>query len=353
MRALTVVPEQPNSLAVTDVPDPEPGDGELLVDGLAVGVCGTDREIAAGDYGWAPPGRERLVIGHESLGRVRHAPSGSGFAAGDLVVGVVRRPDPAPCGACAHGQFDMCRNGDYTERGIKQLDGYASQAWNVEPGYAVKLDPGLAEVGVLMEPTSVVAKAWDEVDKVGARAWFQPRTALITGAGPIGLLAALLAVQRGLDVHVLDVVTDGPKPALVRDLGATFHSGSIDEVARALRPDVVIEATGVGPVVFGALANTAPFGIVCLTGVSSAGHSLTVDAGELNRSIVLENDVIIGSVNANLSHYAAAADALARADIGWLGRLITRRVPLERFAEAFAPRPGDVKVVLTLDGSAS
>jgi glucose 1-dehydrogenase len=353
MRALTVIPLQKDSLAVADVPDPQPAEGDLLVDGLAIGVCGTDKEIAAGEYGWAPPGRDRLVLGHESLGRVRQAPPGSGFAPGDLVVGVVRRPDPVPCGACAHGQFDMCRNGRYTERGIKQLDGYASQTWRVEADYAVKLDPALADVGMLMEPTSVVAKAWDEVDKVGARAWFQPKTALVTGAGPIGLLAALLGVQRGLDVHVLDRVTDGPKPALVRDLGASYHHDSVDQVAAAVRPDVVIEATGAGPVVFGAAANTAPYGIVCLTGVSSAGHRLTVDAGGLHREIVLENDVIIGSVNANLAHYATAADALAKADTGWLARLITRRVPLERFAEAFTAGPEDVKVIITLDGSRS
>ncbi|RGA06694.1 theronine dehydrogenase [Microbispora triticiradicis] len=349
MRALTVVPLRKDSLAVVDVPDPEPGDGDLLVDGLAVGVCGTDKEIAAGDYGSAPPGRERLVIGHESLGRVRRAPEGSGFAPGDLVVGVVRRPDPVPCGACAHGQFDMCRNGRYTERGIKDLDGYASQAWVVEPGYAVKLDPALADVGVLLEPTSVVAKAWDEVEKVGARAWFHPKTALVTGAGPIGLLAALLGVRRGLEVHVLDRVTDGPKPELVRDLGADYHTGDAGEVSAKIRPDVVIEATGAGPVIFGVAFNTAPYGIVCLTGVSSAGRRLTIDAGSLNRDIVLENDVLIGSVNANLRHYAAAADALAQADHAWLNRLITRRVPLESFADAFTAEPEDVKVVITLD----
>ncbi|MFI7601394.1 glucose 1-dehydrogenase [Actinoplanes sp. NPDC049681] len=353
MRALTVIPLQAGSLSVTDVPDPQPGDGELLVDGLAVGVCGTDKEIANGDYGWAPPGRDRLVIGHESLGRVRTAPPGSDFSPGDLVVGVVRRPDPVPCGACAHGQFDMCRNGRYTERGIKELDGYASQAWTVETGYAVKIDPGLADVGMLMEPTSVVAKAWAEVDAVGARAWFAPRTALVTGAGPIGLLAALLGVQRGLDVHVLDRVTDGPKPRLVADVGATYHSDGVDEVAAKLRPDVVIEATGAGPVIFAAMANTAPYGIVCLTGVSSAGHTLPVDAGGLNRDIVLENDVVIGSVNANLGHYAAAAEALAKADIEWLGRLVTRRVPLEQAADAFTAGPEDVKVVITLDGTSS
>ena len=353
MRALTVIPLQNNSLAVTDVPDPQPGDGDLLVDGLAVGVCGTDKEIAAGDYGWAPPGRDRLVIGHESLGRVCHAPPGSGFSAGDLVVGVVRRPDPVPCGACAHGQFDMCRNGRYTERGIKQLDGYASQTWVVEADYAVKLDPALADVGMLMEPASVVAKAWDQVDKVGARSWFAPTTALVTGAGPIGLLAALLGVQRGLDVHVLDRVTDGPKPELVRALGATYDSDDIEDVARAVRPDVVIEATGAGPVIFAAAANTAPYGIVCLTGVSSPGHTLRVDAGGINRDIVLENDVIIGSVNANLTHYATAADTLAKADTAWLTRLISRRIPLENFADAFTPQPDDVKVVITLDPSTS
>lgn len=350
MRALTVVPEKGGSLAVTDVPDPEPGENDLLVDGLAVGVCGTDREIAAGDYGWAPPGHERLVIGHESLGRVREAPSGSGFAPGDLVVGVVRRPDPEPCGACAHGEFDMCRNGRYTERGIKEIDGYASQAWRVEADYAVKLDPRLAEVGVLMEPTTVVAKAWDQIEKVGARAWFEPRRVLVTGAGPIGLLAAMLGAQRGLDVHVLDRVADGPKPQLVADLGATYHHESLEKAVEGCEPDVVIEATGVSQLAFGAMANNAAYGIVCLTGVSPTGRMLQIDAGGLNRDIVLENDAIIGSVNANLGHYAAAARSLAEADLDWLGRLISRRVPLERYADAFTPHPDDVKVVIGLDG---
>ncbi|WP_127130009.1 glucose 1-dehydrogenase [Georgenia sp. SYP-B2076] len=351
MRALTIIPGQPDSLAVTDVPDPAAGTGDLLVDGVGVGVCGTDREIAAGDYGAAPPGHQRLVLGHESLGRVREAPGGSGFSRGDLVVGVVRRPDPQPCGACAHGEFDMCRNGRYTERGIKELDGYASQAWRVEPGFAVGLDPRLADVGTLLEPTTVVAKAWEQVEKIGARAWFEPRTVLVTGAGPIGLLAALLGIQRGLEVHVLDRVTEGLKPELVGDLGATYHSGTVDDVAAAVTPDVVIEATGVSGVVLDAMAATSPYGIVCLTGVSSAGRRLTVDAGALGRQIVLENDVVVGSVNANLTHYAAAADALAQADLRWLSRLITRRVPLERFAEAFHPEPDDIKVVLDLQGS--
>jgi glucose 1-dehydrogenase len=352
MRALTVEPLRSGSLAVTEKPDPVPGPGELLVDAVAVGVCGTDREIAGGEYGWAPPGQQRLVLGHESLGRVRSAPEGSGFAAGDLVVGVVRRPDPVPCGACARGEFDMCRNGQYTERGIKELDGYASTQWSVESDFAVKLDGRLEAVGMLMEPTSVVAKAWEQVERVGARAWFEPRRALITGAGPIGLLAALLGVQRGLEVHVLDRVTAGRKPAMVQALGATYHSSSLADVASRVSLDVIIEATGVGSVVFEAMTDTAPYGILCLTGVSPVGRRLTVDAGATNREIVLANDVIVGSVNANLRHYQAAAQALTKADLAWLERLITRRLPLSRFVEAFTPDPDDIKVVLTLTEAA-
>lgn len=350
MRALTTVPLSAGSLAVTEVPDPTPASGDLLVDAIAVGVCGTDKEIALGDYGWAPPGRDRLVIGHESFGRVRTAPPGSGFSPGDLVVGVVRRPDPVPCGACAHGEFDMCRNGRYTERGIKQIDGYASEQWTVESDYAVRLDDRLRDVGVLMEPTTVVAKAWEQVERVGARAWFEPRTVLVTGAGPIGLLAALLGTQRGLDVHVLDQMTKGPKPQLVHALGATYHHSDIDDVAARIKPDVVIEATGVAHLVLGAMCRTSAYGITVLTGVSSGGRTLPLDAGQLNRSIVLENDVVIGSVNANLRHYALAAEALAAADLGWLNRVVSRRVTLSDFADAFEAHEDDVKVVLTLDG---
>ena len=351
MRALTVRPSEPNSIELQEVADPAPDGDGLLVEALAVGVCGTDREILAGRYGWPPPGRDRLVIGHESLGRVRAAPEDCGFAAGDLVVGVVRRPDPAPCGACRRGEFDMCRNGRYTERGIKQLDGYASQAWTVEPRYAVRLDPRLADVGVLVEPASVVAKAWEQIERIGGRSWFEPRRVLVTGAGPIGLLAALLGVQRGLDVHVLDRVTEGAKPRMVAALGATYHSRPVDQVAERVNPDVVIEATGAGSVVFDAIAHTAAYGIVCLTGVSAAGRRLDIDAGGLNRDLVLENDVVVGSVNANRRHYAVAAEALANADPAWLEGLIARRVPLERFREAFTAQPDDIKVVISLQTS--
>jgi glucose 1-dehydrogenase len=349
MKALTVVPGKADSLELSDRPEPTAGPDELLVEGIAVGVCGTDREIVSGAYGWAPPEQDRLVIGHESLGRVRTAPAGSGFVPGDLVVGVVRRPDPVPCGACAHGEFDMCRNGRYTERGIKEINGYAAELWTVEAHYAVKVDPALGLLGVLLEPTTVVAKAWEEIERIGNRAWFAPETVLVTGAGPIGLLAALIGKQLGLSVHVLDRVTDGLKPQLVHDLGATYHTGSVAELTEKLRPDVIVEATGVGAVVFDALAAVGSYGIVCLTGVSSGGHVISTDAGSLNRTLVLDNDVVVGSVNANLRHYAAGAGALAAADPEWLGRLITKRVPLDNYAAAYSGPSQDVKIVVELE----
>ena len=346
MRALTVIPELAGSAAVMELPDPEPGPGELLVEGLALGICGTDHEIVGGEYGWAPPGEERLVLGHESLGRVVRP--AEGFAQGDLVVGVVRRPDPEPCGACAAGEFDMCLNGEYTERGIKAIHGYGSTRWTVERSYAVRIDPALESVGVLMEPTTIVAKAWNHVERIAARAYTEQQRVLVTGAGPIGLLAALLGAQRQLEVHVLDVVESGLKPDLVRALGATYHSSGVEAAVSECRPDVIVEATGVGQLVFDAMRSTRPGGIVCLTGVSPTGRHLDVDAGAVNRELVLENDVVFGSVNANLRHYGLAAEALAAADRSWLERLITRRVPLSRFEEALERRDDDVKVVIDL-----
>jgi threonine dehydrogenase-like Zn-dependent dehydrogenase len=346
MRAVTVIPLKANSVDLTELPEPPEEDGPVLVRTRAVGVCGTDIEIIAGDYGWAPPGEERLALGHESLGEVLEAPAGSGFEAGDLVVGIVRRPDPVPCYNCAAGEWDMCRNGQYTEWGIKAHHGYARERYRITPDFLVKLAPSLGDLGVLLEPTTVVAKAWDHIARLGARAKWEPHVVLITGAGPIGQLAALLGVQRGYEVHVLDQVTSGTKPDLVTDLGGTYHHG--DLAAVGIEPDIMLECTGVGQLVFAAMDLMAPNGVLCLTGVSSKGRSLGIDAGELNRHMVLENDVVFGSVNANRRHYEAGADALAKADPKWLGRLISRRVPLDNWQQAYQRQPDDVKVVLEL-----
>ena len=346
MKAVTVEPLKANSARLEDVGEPPASDGPVLVETLAVGVCGTDIEIVSGAYGWAPPGRDRLVLGHESLGRVLEAPAGAEVKKDDLVVGIVRRPDPVPCLNCGVGEWDFCRNGQYTERGIKERDGYCSERYRIEPDFVVKVDPSLGTLGVLLEPASVVAKAWEQVERIGGRAHWAPKRVLVTGAGPIGLLAALMGVQRGLDVHVLDQVTDGPKPKLVAALGATYHTGAVQQADDA--PDVVIECTGVGALVFDAMEHVAPGGVVCLTGVSSGGRNLDVDAGLLNRSMVLENESVVGSVNANRRHYQAGADALAKADRNWLDGVVSRRVPIDRWSEALDRHNDDVKVVIEL-----
>jgi threonine dehydrogenase-like Zn-dependent dehydrogenase len=352
MRAITVVPGQQRSVALTDVPEPPAGDGPIVVQTQAVGICGTDLEIINGDYGWAPPGEERLVIGHESLGRVIEAPAGTGFGAGDLVVGIVRRRDPVPCPACAAGDWDMCTNGRYTERGIKARHGYASERYRIHPEYLVSVDPALGTLGVLLEPATVVAKAWDHIEKIGNRAAWAPRTVLITGAGPIGLLAALLSTQRGYGTYVADQVTGGRKPGMVRELGATYvHRGDLSEAAG--EADIVIECTGFVQMLLAVNPQIVRHRITCLTGVSAAGTESNVDPGLLNRNMVLQNSVLFGSVNANRRHYELAAGALAQADPHWLAGLITRRVPLGQWADAYTRQPGDIKTVLDFPGQAS
>ena len=163
MRAITAVPGQRGSVAVQEVPAPGDDEGAVLVRGLLMGVCGTDREIAEGEYGEPPPGASTLIIGHEGLGEVLEARAGSGFGVGDLVVGFVRRPDPVPCPACAAGEWDMCRNDQFAERGIVRRHGYGSEQWRIEPEYALRIPSQLGDLGVLLEPTSVLAKAWDQV----------------------------------------------------------------------------------------------------------------------------------------------------------------------------------------------
>ncbi|WP_043262182.1 glucose 1-dehydrogenase [Streptomyces sp. e14] len=346
MKAITVVPGEPGRVRVEEVPEPAEREGSLLVEGRLLGICGTDVDIVERGYGWLPPGQDRLVIGHESLGAVLEAPPDSGFAPGDHVVGIVRRPDPEPCDPCSQGEWDFCRNGGYTERGIKERNGYGSRHWRVEPEFAVRVDPGLGDCGVLLEPASVLAKAWEQTDHIFARSSWRPRIALVTGAGPIGLLAALMGVQRGLEVHVLDREDRPPKSTLARDVGAVFHTGDVRSAGVA--PDVVIECTGHGPLVFEVTKAATPNSVVCLTGISGGSAPARVSTDEANNHLVLGNTVVFGTVNAARRHYEQAARALAAADRAWLDRLITRKVPMDDYAQALRKNPDDVKVVVDL-----
>jgi threonine dehydrogenase-like Zn-dependent dehydrogenase len=344
MKAITLEPQEPGTTRLEDIAEPDARSGSVLVESIAVGVCGTDVEIVEGKYGWAPPGKTRLVLGHESLGRVVDPGPNSSLKEGDLVAGIVRRPDPVPCPNCAVGEWDMCRNGQYTERGIKEIDGFMSERWRVEPEYVVKVDQSLGLLGVLLEPTTVVAKAWEQVRMVGQRAFWEPRTVLVTGAGPIGLLAALIGKEKGLEVHVLDRMETGAKPEIVRALGATYHSGTLSGVG--FGPDVIMECTGVGQLIVDSIRSVAPGGVVCLTGVGSGGHTSSLPAADAAANVVLRNNVVVGSVNANKRHWYTAAQLLARTDHAWLQRLVTRREPPAEFKRALARQPDDIKVVI-------
>ncbi|GAA4958760.1 glucose 1-dehydrogenase [Actinoplanes utahensis] len=342
MRALTVVPGVPGSLALRDIADPAAGDGDILVETLAVGLCATDADIVDAELGEAPSGSRRLVIGHESLGRVLSS-GDSRLRPGDLVVGIVRHPDPVPCPACAAGEWDMCRNGGYTSRGITRLHGFARERWRSTAEALIPVAPRLGRAGVLVEPASVVAKAWEQIERIGGRASFHPGVVVITGAGPVGLLAAMMATQRGYRAHVFDLVTEGPKPDLVRALGARYHTDPGDLPADA---DIMIECTGSAEVIAGLLDRGGPGAITCLLGMSPGRAVLPVDVAALNRRLVRQNGVVFGSVNANRRHYEAATASLTRADPGWLDRMMTRRVALADYAEAFRRRPGDVKTLI-------
>ena len=237
----------------------------------------------------------------------------------------------------------MCRNGQYTESGIKEIHGFMSERWRIEPEYAIKVDPSLGILGVLLEPTTVIVKALETVLAVGQRSFWEPKTVLVTGAGPIGLLAAAVVSLGGFEVHVLDRHKTGPKPELVRALGATHHSGSVLDIG--FEPDVIVECTGVGSVIADSIQKIGAGGVVCLTGVG-AGGTVSRAVADVAAAAVLKNNVLVGSVNANKRHWYKAGENLARADRKWLSRLITRREKPENFNQALKRQPDDIKVVI-------
>lgn len=346
MRALTVEPAVAGSLALREVPEPSADEGPVLVETLSVGLCGTDLDIAAGELGAAPEGSRELIIGHENVGRVLSS-ADAAVRPGDLVVGFVRHPDPVPCPSCAEQEWDMCRNGRYTSRGITRLHGFARERWRGSAAGLLRLDRTTPRtVGVLVEPASVVAKAWEQIERIGSRAYFAAGTVEITGAGPVGLLAALMAAERGFVVHVYDVVAGGEKAELVKALGAEYHVTPVRE--SPVRADVIIECTGVPAVVADVLDRGGPATITCLLGLPTGEAVLPVDVGALGRRLVRQNGVVFGTVNANRRHYRAATASLIAADPAWLDLLVSRRLPLESHAEAFRRRPEDIKVVLDL-----
>jgi len=235
------------------------------------------------------------------------------------------------------GQPDMCENGLYTERGIHGRDGFAAERFRIEHSDAVRVDPALGLAGVLVEPTSVVIKAWEQLDRTVRR---PRRRALVLGAGPIGLLAAMLGLQRGLEVHVVDRAESGPKPRQARALGAIYHTCPGDVKGTY---DAVVECCG--ELIGEAIALTAPAGAACLVS-GDRGPAATMSLADLSHDLVHGNKVIIGTVNSNRQHFRAAHEALLRADRGWLEGLLTDHVPLHAWRSAFTVSPEHIKTII-------
>ncbi|MBO9539294.1 glucose 1-dehydrogenase [bacterium] len=356
MKAVVVLANQPQSLHLAEVAPPEPSPGEVQVKVLEVGLCGTDRDIVQGKYGEPPPGESLLVIGHENLGVVSHLGEGvTAFSPGELVVATVRRPCPELCLNCQAGEPDMCRTGNFRERGIKGLSGFATEAYVEQARYLVRIPERLRRVAVLLEPLSVVEKALREAWFIQERLIWRPERAFVTGAGPIGLLSAMVLRLKGLEVHLLDrVAPEHPKARLAQALGASFHHADahhgLGELSASVgRPDVIVEATGVSSLSFPAVLALSCNGILVRLGLSPSRQLISLPGDVINQTMVLENILVLGSVNANVQDFdQGIADMLAceQRFPGWLEGLITRRLPLSALTRAFEREPDDVKVVL-------
>ena len=349
MLALLATPGFAGTAHVDDVPAVRAGDGGVLVRTIEVGVCGTDREISMGLFGTAPPGRDRLVLGHEFLGRVAH--EGHGFAKGDLVTAAVRR-SCGRCAACLDGSPDSCDTGEYLERGITALDGFASEFVVEDPANLVRVPASLGRLGVLAEPASICARGLRHAQLIGSRQPWAPTRTLVIGTGAIGMLATFLLRLRGDEVWTAGRRPRGSdKAELIDVIGARYVCDAESPVA-ALAEDVggfdlVVEATGDAHVMLGTLALLRRNGVACLLGLDGRVQHVTLHGQVIGHDTVLQNRAIFGSVNAARVDWLAAIDQLDRANARWpdaLEACVGLRVPLERFSEAFAF--GGVKATL-------
>lgn len=352
-KAITVIPGTQHSLSLRDVPDPVPKRGDLLLRVLRVGVCGTDMDIVNGFYGEPPAGSPYLVLGHESLSRVEEVgPGCRGFKKGDLVVPTVRRNCPEECLNCRSGESDMCLTGHYREHGIKGLHGFASELAVSDSHFVAKLPESLSDVGVLLEPLTIVEKGIGQafIMQEGRMKW-RPKNAIVLGSGPVGLLATALLELMGLSVTtVARKPDDSPKARLATSTGATYIDvGSTPLSGLEDRFDLVFEATGSTSVALEAQNLCSTNGIVSFVGIykSEAG---TEDAGKVFTNLVLGNRVYFGSVNANISYFRRGANDLVRLRRKWNGFLegiMTDRFPLEEAKSAYGPKGEEsVKTIL-------
>ncbi|MBU7318050.1 glucose 1-dehydrogenase [Paenibacillus oleatilyticus] len=327
---------------------------DVLVRVLCIGLDGTDREIMSEKYGVPPAGETSLTIGHESLGVVEEADPATGFAPGDAVCALVRRPCAEPgCVNCRNGQQDFCETGQYTERGIRGAHGYLSDYYIEDARYLVKVPAGSLAYGILAEPQSIVEKVWSEVQRIQQRLVWQPRTAVVLGSGPLGLLAALTCRCLGLDTVVWSKSPDDSIGAeLVRACGATYARAEDEAAAPAgsggapavsalgaflqrndRRADLIFECTGYSPLAFDAMAALGPNGVLALLGVTPGNRSIRISSDQINQELVLENKCVLGSVNASRKDFETGLYRLKQMEVrfpGLLGRLMTDRLTLQQ-----------------------
>ena len=341
MRALVVEPGVAHSARIEDVDEPT-GDGVRLRV-LEVGVCGTDREMSEGLFGVAPEGAARIVLGHESLAEVGE--DGHGFSKGDLVSATVRR-SCGRCLACDEGAPDSCLTGDYSERGITRLDGFARELVVEDPAQLVPVPRSLGRLAVLAEPTSICARAVRHSLAIGGRQPWQLKRALVIGAGAIGLLSTMLLRLEGVEVCVASLEQSNE---IVDALGARYVSTKGVVPSDLGGFDLVVEAAGNAQLMVDSLGLLRRSGVVCLLGIDGRGRKVELEGSVVGVDTVLQNRVLFGSVNAHKDDWLAGVDALDEARTrfpGALEGLIGLRVPLERFEEAFAFRGGKATLVL-------
>lgn len=364
MKAIAVVP---GTTTLRSVERPEPsitGTHDVKLAVVRVGICGTDREEAAGGRSLAPSGKPDLVIGHEMFGKVAAAGAAvTRVKVGDYASFTVRR-GCGKCEPCRMNRSDMCRTGEYRERGIWGLDGYQTEHVVDDEQYVVHVPDELEAIGVLCEPLSVAEKAIDESmrlqcarlpDAAQSPHWLHGRRCLVAGLGPIGLLGAMALRLRGAEVCGLDIVDEGSvRTQWLTGIGGHYIDGrkmqpkAIHQAFGAM--DLVFEATGVPKLVFNLLEVLAPDGMYVLTGIPGGKRPLEIPAAELVRQLVLANQVMVGSVNASRDHFQMAVDDLSHAKLRWgdhISRLITHRHPARDFEAALEHHGADeIKVVL-------
>ena len=357
MKAIGVSPAK-RTVRLIDHPEPRrTAEDEVKIRILEVGVCGTDREICEFKFGEPPTGSEHLVLGHEALGEILEVGSAvEGLRPGGLVVPMVRLPCAAPtCDACRAGRQDFCRTDTFPEHGIRRSHGFMAERIVERERFLVPVTPDLREVAVLVEPLTIMDKALREVDAVQERMPWRPgigRRALVLGAGPVGLLGAMAFLLRGCETTIVArSPADTPNARLAQSVGAKYLSSREVPYREMGSFDVIYEAAGAPQAAFEALAALAPNGVCILTGVPGAGDWVKIDGGWTMRNLVLQNQVILGTVNAGRDSFTGAISLLAEMNQRWpqgLRGLITGRHPLEAYADLLLAKPKGIKSILAL-----